>query len=115
MDVGEINNSSWIIKAILKQMENVQHLQTWIDMQEARKFSMKKMHHNLLEDTQKVDRRYLFYGNVVRPRSLFTLWLACHERFATKDKMVRFGVTDNANGYFCNAVGTHHHLLFECP
>ncbi|GAU14582.1 hypothetical protein TSUD_96460 [Trifolium subterraneum] len=54
-------------------------------MLNASKFNMKKMYMTV-QDGSPVMWRTLFYGNMVRPRALVHLWIACNERLATRDR-----------------------------
>lgn len=42
------------------------------------------------------------------------LWMACHERLATKDILNQFGMLHNATCYFCREKETLQHLMFSC-
>lgn len=59
---------------------------------------------------QEVMWRKLFFGNSVKPRSLCTLWLSCHGRLATKDRLDMFGLLDEDCCYFCREKEIIHHL-----
>jgi hypothetical protein len=61
-----------------------------------------------------VDWRVLMYGNIARPRAIFTLWMACHGRLATKDRLNRFGVTIDDKCCFCPKEESLNHLFFGC-
>jgi hypothetical protein len=41
------------------------------------------------------------YENIARPRALFTFWLVCHGRLATKGRLSKFGVTVDVKCCFC--------------
>lgn len=45
---------------------------------------------------------------------MFLMWLACHNRLATKFCLAKFGVIIDRNCVFCNAEETMQHLVFEC-
>ncbi|XP_058752433.1 uncharacterized protein LOC131625603 [Vicia villosa] len=62
----------------------------------------------------KVEWRNLLYKNIARPRACFILWLACHEKLATKDRLHRFGMIDNVSCCFCSGMESLNHLFFEC-
>jgi hypothetical protein len=61
-----------------------------------------------------VDWRVTMYGNIARPRAIFTFWLACHGRLATKDRLNRFGITVDAKCCFCPIEESLNHLFFGC-
>lgn len=54
------------------------------------------------------------YGNLARPKAQLVLWLACHGRLATKDRLHRFGMIDNIQCCFCSQTKTLDHQRFEC-
>lgn len=65
------------------------------------KFYKKKIYNGLLSNTQTVSWRKLMYDNEARPRAIFIIWIACHGRLATNDRLMRFGILDNDNCVFC--------------
>ncbi|CAK8568890.1 unnamed protein product [Lathyrus sativus] len=50
-------------------------------------FRMSNLYAKLHDCGQPVEWRNLVYGNNARPRANFMLWLACHGRLATKDRL----------------------------
>ncbi|XP_058775782.1 uncharacterized protein LOC131650057 [Vicia villosa] len=114
MTVPIKNSCSWILKNILKQRGQVKEMQPWKDLVENEKFSMKKFYYNFLKHHQQIPWRRLFYDNAARPRALFTLWLACHDRLATKARLREFGILTNEECTFCDNVETLQHLFFDC-
>ncbi|KAF1864425.1 hypothetical protein Lal_00021846 [Lupinus albus] len=56
----------------------------------------------------------LFCGNVARPRAVMILWLAFQGRLATKDRMQRLGVVQNATCCFCSCEETLNHIFYGC-
>ncbi|PNX57041.1 hypothetical protein L195_g050196, partial [Trifolium pratense] len=108
------NNASWIMKAIMQQRDDIRHNHEWKEMLNAPKFNMKKMYMAVHDRAQMVMWRTLFYGNVARPRALVTLWLACHERLATRDRLHKYGAMDTTHCCFCNTEETQQHLMFNC-
>ncbi|PNX94562.1 ribonuclease H [Trifolium pratense] len=94
MEARVPDNASWIMKAIMQQREDIRQNQVWIEIFNTPKFKMKKMYMAVHDRAQKVVWRTLFYGNVARPRALITLWLACHERLATRDRLHKYGAID---------------------
>ncbi|XP_058727135.1 uncharacterized protein LOC131598566 [Vicia villosa] len=77
-------------------------------------FNMGRMYRKLQDYGQKVNWKNLMYGNNARPCTNFILWLACHGRLATKDRLYKFGMTDNTSCCFCPKVESLNHLFFEC-
>lgn len=49
---------------------------------------------------QEVYWKEFFQGNMAQPRALLVIWLDCHKRLATKDKLHMFGMANNVQCYF---------------
>jgi hypothetical protein len=103
---------SWIWKAILKQRDSLLQIQGWEDM----KGSMitRKVYQVLKVDYPSVDWKVTMYQNFARPRAIFTFWLTCHGRLATKDRLRKFGVNVETTCCFCNHEESIDHLFFRC-
>ncbi|XP_019415076.1 PREDICTED: uncharacterized protein LOC109326744 [Lupinus angustifolius] len=52
---------------------------------------------------------------MARPRAQFTLWVACHNRLPTKDRLLKFGTVTDGKYAFCDLMETADHILFSCP
>jgi hypothetical protein len=78
------------MKAIMKQRDGIQQIRVWNEMINAPKFNMKKMYLAFHDSSQTVAWRTLFYGNLVRPRALVNIWLACNERLATRERLQKY-------------------------
>ncbi|XP_058732880.1 uncharacterized protein LOC131604461 [Vicia villosa] len=61
-----------------------------------------------------VSWKNLLRGNWARPRAMFVLWLACHNRLNKKDRVERYGIVTDGKCSFCDANETCDHLLFQC-
>ncbi|XP_058771937.1 uncharacterized protein LOC131645486 [Vicia villosa] len=105
---------SWIMKAILNQRSEVQRLNGWENIMGWHNFNMSKVYRKLQDYGVKVDWKNLVYGNNARPRACFMLWLTCHEKLATKDRLHKFGMIDNRDCCFCAEEESINHLFFEC-
>lgn len=70
-------------------------------MHQRDKFNMKEMYMALIDEYQLVQWKKVLYNNVARPRVLVVMWLACHERLATKERLHIFGMLDNDKCCFC--------------
>ncbi|CAK8562587.1 unnamed protein product [Lathyrus sativus] len=75
---------------------------------------MSRLYVKLHDCGQLVEWKNLVYGNNARPRANFILWLACHGRLATKDKLLKYGMIDNNECWFYAKEETLNHLFFEC-
>lgn len=76
LQMEEKVSQSWVFKAVLRQKDNLMGIQYWNHMQ-----SFKTLFTLWL-----VYR--LFCGNSAKPRALFTLWLACHGKMATRSRLM---------------------------
>lgn len=57
--------------------------------------------------------KVIWFKNI--PRNTFTAWRALLRRLQTKDRLQRWGIHVLGTCVLCNsALGTHHHLFFEC-
>ncbi|CAL5187192.1 unnamed protein product [Lathyrus oleraceus] len=113
MSVQVNKNISWIIKVVLKQRYITQSMNDYDTM--TRKFETKKVYNFIKEEYPKVDWRHLLYMNFMRPRALFVIWLAFHNRLTTKERLHRFGLLDNNQCNFCLQMETINHFFFSCP
>jgi hypothetical protein len=74
----------------------------------------RKVYQSLKMDHPSVEWRVTMYQNIARPRAIFILWMACHGRLATKDRLKKFGVNLDVKCCFCNQEETLNHLFFSC-
>lgn len=79
-----------------------------------RKFETRKVYNFIKEEYPKVEWRHLLYKSFAQPRSLFVVWLACHNRLATKERLHRFDLLGNNQCDFCTQVETTDNLFFSC-
>ncbi|XP_058733950.1 uncharacterized protein LOC131605632 [Vicia villosa] len=56
----------------------------------------------------------LCYHNPARPCAVIILWLLCHERLATRRRLLRFGFMQSDTCSFCTNAETASHLFFDC-
>jgi hypothetical protein len=103
---------SWILKAILQQRDSLQQVSGWNTM--TGRAITKKVYHLLKVEYPLVEWRQTMYQNIARPRALFTFWMACHCRLATKDRLHKFGVSVDLRCCFCNREESINHLFFGC-
>ncbi|CAK8532362.1 unnamed protein product [Lathyrus sativus] len=109
------NSDSNIFKTILLQRENIGNMQmVWNEMVQAGRFIGRRVYANLLPATPNVVWAKLILHNRARPRAIYTLWMICHGKLATKARLNRFGMVNNDQCVFCSAVETIDHLFFEC-
>ncbi|XP_058763615.1 uncharacterized protein LOC131637067 [Vicia villosa] len=103
---------SWIMNRILKKRD--EYNQVIVGLQDD-KFKSKEAYLAIKNVEPTVPWCKLTWNNLARPRAQFTLWLACHDRLATKERLHRFHLIDSPICAFYNTVETSHHLFFECP
>ncbi|XP_058741424.1 uncharacterized protein LOC131613801 [Vicia villosa] len=116
MDCVAGTSWSWVIKNIMKQRELVmQHQTAWNNLLSRPRFKMSNMYAALIKDNLNVDWRGVLKWNNVRPRALITLWLLCHGKMATKDRMRRFRLITESICNMCKEVDESiNHVFFEC-
>ena len=78
------------------------------------KFSMKSVYSQMRSNEPVVSWKSLICKNPARPRAVITLWLACHHKLATKERLVRFGFITDSKCCFCSSIEDINHILFEC-
>ena len=87
----------------------------WEDMMMKERFCMTDIYMELRRnDGEVMPWRKLMYCNAARPRAVMTLWLTCHQKLATKTRLVRYGMVANNTCCFCDAEETIAHLFFGC-
>lgn len=114
MTMAAKNNTYWILKAILKMRSIVSNVPVWSTVFQANKYQTRKIYVGLADNPQDVNWRKIFYNSAARPRYLFILWMACHERLATKNILVRFSMLVDDKCCFCRERETITHLFFQC-
>ncbi|XP_058749770.1 uncharacterized protein LOC131622718 [Vicia villosa] len=58
--------------------------------------------------------RNLMRKNQTRPRAIFVMWMTCHSRLNTKDRLARFGTITDEACLFCGDIETCSNLFFAC-
>lgn len=99
LNVQLSQNVSWIIKAIMKQIDTMHCMTEWNLMQT--KFETRRVYKHIKKEFPKVTWRYLFHKTLTRPRALIVFWLTCHYRLTRKECIKRFGLLadDKCNFY----------------
>ncbi|XP_058769383.1 uncharacterized protein LOC131643248 [Vicia villosa] len=92
MQVQVKENGSWILRSIFNLRPQVTQMEHWKKLNERGGFKMKNLYLEFLEKHPKVEWRVLMRKNCARPRAVFTMWLACNKRLATKTRLQKFGV-----------------------
>ncbi|CAI8584308.1 unnamed protein product [Vicia faba] len=89
-------------------------LQGWDNMLQQGKFNSKKVCIELKNHSPEVSWKSIFFNNFARPHAKFTLWMACHNNLATKERLHRFSLIDNDICCFCSEQESLSHLFFKC-
>lgn len=112
----EVNNdASWICKGILKVRGDIPKVQScWNKSIADRKFKMSRFYRGLMNQNMNTDWYVLMDKNIARPRAIFSLWMACHKRLATKDRLIKVGVNIGSQCCLCQSDESIDHLLFAC-
>ncbi|XP_058756747.1 uncharacterized protein LOC131629961 [Vicia villosa] len=92
MDTPTKDSFSWIMKEILQVRDQVKMLDCWKSLGQRNDCKIKEFYLHFLAQSNDVDWKGLLMGNYARPRAKMMLWLACHGRLATKDRLVKFGM-----------------------
>ncbi|XP_058752774.1 uncharacterized protein LOC131625952 [Vicia villosa] len=83
-------------------------------MRQQEKFKSRDVYRELQVSVEDVQWKSLFFKNLARLKAKFIMWVACHNRLATKERLHRFGLLNSICCCFCNATETLTHLMFEC-
>ncbi|XP_019248689.1 PREDICTED: uncharacterized protein LOC109227955 [Nicotiana attenuata] len=80
-----------------------------------RQSAIKQIYLGLLRNHNKVVWRSLMFHNEARPKAVFTMWIQCHGRMLTADRLTKWGIQVNPRCSLCNnADESHMHLFGEC-
>ncbi|CAK8574623.1 unnamed protein product [Lathyrus sativus] len=88
-------------------------MEDWNGMKE--KYFVGKVYRFLKKDDPDVGWKHMLPNIIARPRALFTMWMACHRRLATRGRLKRLGLTTDDRCKFCDKEETIDHFLFDCP
>lgn len=72
------------------------------------------MYHELHGVKTSVPWKNLIRGNLASSRAIFILWMTCHCRLHTKDRISKFGISTDGACVFCGDTESCDHLFFEC-
>ncbi|CAK8566130.1 unnamed protein product [Lathyrus sativus] len=90
-------HNTWIFKGILKQRVKIVDMQQhWNVALQQNKFRVTTFHNTMIEDENKVPWSKMVKYNKARPRAVVCLWMACHGKLATRDKLWRFGLIQDS-------------------
>lgn len=78
-------SNSWIMKKMLKVRGDTGQLPEWKTMLAS---NTKVVYLGLLGDNHNVFWISVMYGNMEKPKAIHTLWMACHSKLATKERLM---------------------------
>ncbi|XP_019260505.1 PREDICTED: uncharacterized protein LOC109238490 [Nicotiana attenuata] len=103
--------ASWMVRKIMEAREVIQQMPTV----QYRQSSIKQIYLGILGNYSKVTWRTLMFHNEARPKARFTMWMQCHGRLLTTDRLANWGIQVSSRCCLCNrADESHAHLFGEC-
>lgn len=109
MDIPQ--QASWMVKKIIEARGIIQQLPT----AQLNQSSIKQIYLGMLGNHSRVTWRALMFHNDARPKARFTMWMQCHGRLMTTDRLAKWGIQVNTMCCLCNGTNeTHTHLFGEC-
>ncbi|XP_019263748.1 PREDICTED: uncharacterized protein LOC109241462 [Nicotiana attenuata] len=102
-DIAEINTSrttAWVIRKIIEAKKEVIHMNsmhgsvisTLADLVKQGRFQIQKAYVQLMPQLPKVSWKSIHLHTQIHPRFELHLWLAIHQRIATVDRLLEFGI-----------------------
>ncbi|CAI8594962.1 unnamed protein product [Vicia faba] len=79
------------------------------------KYTTKVIYKAFFSQQKDVPWKCAVYRNAARRKAIHTLWMSCHKKFPTKERLHKFGMISNNDCCLCRKVETVDHLLFDCP
>lgn len=105
---------SWMPKIILKSRVIVSQTRYWEEARQKDKFTTSKMYKEIRGDVTHVIWNKVLFTNYVSPRALFIMWLIFMAHLPTKDRLTRFGVTNDDKCMFRIKSELIDHLFYGC-
>lgn len=76
---------------------------------------MKQLYGKVIEAERDVNWSHMIQHNAARLSAIVCLWLICHERLATKERLKHLGLLQDDLCSLCNTtVEDLNHLLIKC-
>ncbi|XP_060190304.1 uncharacterized protein LOC132619404 [Lycium barbarum] len=112
-DVVISQTASWMVREISGARDCI----TLVDTQfKPHKSLIHQIYIQLLPTSPRTNWRALMFQNSARPKAKFTMWLQCHSRLLTVDRLVKWGTAVETNCVFCQQIDeTRYHIFAECP
>ncbi|XP_059310045.1 uncharacterized protein LOC132061207 [Lycium ferocissimum] len=90
--------------------------ETGINGTQLDRFSIKFMYNKLRGDFAKVPWRKMICNNQGAPKWIFITYLAVHGKLYTRDRLLKWGIIDDAECAMCGLeTESTDHLCFKCP
>lgn len=105
---------SWIVRKMMSYKDLLINSQYWNEAILKGEYQTKSMYKEIRGEKLQTSWYRLFYTNSARPHAKFIMWLACLDRLATKERLVKFGVVTNGVCVFCGLPKRQEHILFAC-
>lgn len=99
---------------MLRLREEISNLRDWHKLLQQDMYSTRIMYQTIIGQIQDVPWKCMMYGNVARCKTIHTLWMACHKKLPTKERLTRFKLLNNNLCGFCREVETVDHPFYEC-
>lgn len=115
--------TTWVVTKIIeakKDLVQVSTMQTDLtttlaNMVKQGNFQIQKACIQILLQFPKVGWKSIHIHLQVHPRFKFHLWLALHQKLATVDRLLKYGIQVSQESAFCaKGMKTFSHLFFEC-
>lgn len=105
---------SWMLRKIVDMRAVVSDWGGMSTVASSVKFSVSKAYHKLLVVQPHVAWGSLMVRNWSSSRSLFIVWLVCHQCLATVDMLLKWGLAIHDQCCLCKAAVESHDHLFGC-
>ncbi|XP_070014197.1 uncharacterized protein [Nicotiana sylvestris] len=112
----EAKQASWLVQKILKAKQYMIEVGVNLDeVLEKEHITINYIYKKLKQDHQKMPWRKLVCNNGGMPKWIFILYVAILGKLATRDRLVRWGITNELLCPMCNVEEeSMEHLFFKC-
>ena len=117
-DVTEVQvsiHASWLFKKIINLRTVVERLGGWEEITKGSEYTIGRTYEMLIADAPKVPWSNIMIKNIASPGARFITWLAIQNRLATKERIEKWKVIEDAKCVLCSgAIESTQHLLYDC-
>lgn len=100
MQVAIRGSAFWGIKGMLRLREEISPLPEWHKLLQQDTYSTRRLYQAIIGKFPNVRWKHMMFGNVAWKRTIHKLWMACHRKFPTKERLHKFGsLNDNIYGF----------------